>query len=97
LRLRTREGYALRLTPDHRVRRVSKKTRWRLESEWVAAETLRSGDEIVIHDHRARTDWPGPYGRDEGYLIGLLIGDGTHERVVVNVAKFDERVQRKLK
>jgi predicted thioesterase len=25
-----------------------------------------------------------------------LIGDGTHERVVVNVAKFDVRVQRKL-
>src|SRR5262245_4515569 len=25
-----------------------------------------------------------------------LIGDGTHERVVVNVAKFDERVRRKL-
>jgi fluoroacetyl-CoA thioesterase len=26
-----------------------------------------------------------------------LIGDGSHERVVVNVAKFDQRVQRKLK
>ena len=26
-----------------------------------------------------------------------LIGDGTHERVVVNVARFDARVQRKLK
>lgn len=26
-----------------------------------------------------------------------LIGDGTHERVVVNLAKFDQRVQRKLK
>jgi fluoroacetyl-CoA thioesterase len=25
-----------------------------------------------------------------------LIGEGTHERVVVNVAKFDQRVQRKL-
>ena len=24
------------------------------------------------------------------------IGDGTHERVVVNVAKFDERVRRKI-
>ena len=24
------------------------------------------------------------------------IGDGTHQRVVVNVARFDERVQRKL-
>jgi predicted thioesterase len=26
-----------------------------------------------------------------------LIGDGTHERVVVNVAKFDLRVQKKLR
>jgi fluoroacetyl-CoA thioesterase len=26
-----------------------------------------------------------------------LIGDGSHERVVVNVAKFDQRLQRKLK
>ena len=26
-----------------------------------------------------------------------LLGDGTHERVVVNVAKFDQRVQKKLK
>lgn len=25
-----------------------------------------------------------------------LIGDGAHERVIVNVAKFDQRVQRKL-
>src|SRR5262245_40923469 len=25
-----------------------------------------------------------------------LIGDGVHERVVVNVSKFDERVKRKL-
>ena len=25
-----------------------------------------------------------------------LIGDGSHERVVVNVAKFDQRVQRKM-
>jgi fluoroacetyl-CoA thioesterase len=25
-----------------------------------------------------------------------LIGDGIHERVIVNVAKFDQRVQRKL-
>ena len=26
-----------------------------------------------------------------------VIGDGTHERVVVNVARFDDRVQRKLR
>jgi fluoroacetyl-CoA thioesterase len=26
-----------------------------------------------------------------------VIGDGTHERVVVNVARFDDRVQRKMR
>ena len=26
-----------------------------------------------------------------------VIGDGTHERVVVNMARFDDRVQRKLR
>jgi fluoroacetyl-CoA thioesterase len=25
-----------------------------------------------------------------------LVGDGSHERMVVNVAKFDQRVQKKL-
>jgi fluoroacetyl-CoA thioesterase len=25
-----------------------------------------------------------------------IIGDGTHQRVIVNVARFDERVQKKL-
>jgi fluoroacetyl-CoA thioesterase len=31
--------------------------------------------------------------RDEGEVIG----DGTHQRVVVNVSRFDERVQRKVR
>ena len=26
-----------------------------------------------------------------------VIGDGTHERVVVNVARFDDRVRRKVR
>jgi predicted thioesterase len=26
-----------------------------------------------------------------------VIGDGTHQRVVVNVSRFDERVQRKVR
>ena len=40
-------------------------------------------------------------GRNVSFLLEAhdekeLIGDGTHERVVVNVAKFDQRVARKL-
>ena len=77
LRLRTTNGYGLRLTADHPVRRVATKTRWRLAGEWVAAGELRPGDEVVLNDHRAAGDWAGAYGEDEGYLIGLLLGNGT--------------------
>ena len=40
-------------------------------------------------------------GRSISFRLGArdereLIGDGSHQRVVVNVAKFDQRVQRKL-
>ena len=37
------------------------------------------------------------YFRVEAHDERELIGDGRHERVVVNVARFDERVQRKLR
>jgi predicted thioesterase len=35
--------------------------------------------------------------RVEAFDDNERIGDGTHARVVVNVARFDERVQRKLR
>ena len=77
LSLRTREGYRLRLTADHRVRRVARKTRHSLELDWVEAGQLQAGDEIVLNDHRALTGWSGQGNEAEGYLIGLLLGDGT--------------------
>jgi ribonucleoside-diphosphate reductase alpha chain len=76
-RLVTREGFALRLTADHLVRRVSVCTRWRTELEWTPAASLAPGDKILLNDHRAKVSWNGLYGENEGYLIGLLIGDGT--------------------
>jgi fluoroacetyl-CoA thioesterase len=49
----------------------------------------------------ARAEVTGVEGRTIRFRVEAhdekeLIGDGTHERVVVNVAKFDQRVQRKL-
>ncbi|WP_163334587.1 hypothetical protein, partial [Klebsiella aerogenes] len=35
------------------------------------------GDELMLHDHRALQGWDGPHSEAEGYLLGLLIGDGT--------------------
>ena len=75
--IRTKEGYSLRLTGDHPVLRVKKKTRHTLEKEWSCAADLRPGDEIMLHDHRVLSGWNGLYGEKEGYLMGLLMGDGT--------------------
>lgn len=75
--LQTVEGYQLRLTADHRVRRVTRFDRFHLETEWCEAGRLRAGDRVVLNDHRQHHGWDGPYGFDEGYLLGLLMGDGT--------------------
>ena len=85
--LKTEEGHALRLTPDHRVRRVEAKTRYVLSTQWVEAALLQSGDEILLHDHRALGGWEGKGTQGEGYLLGLLVGDGTlkADKAVISV------------
>ncbi len=77
LRLSSREGFSLRLTANHPVRKVTRQTRWSRSAEWVPAGDLRPGDTILVNDHRAAPSWGGTLGEDEGYLIGLLLGDGT--------------------
>ena len=79
-RLHTREGHAVRLTADHPVLRVSRLTRDVRETEWVKAAELQPDDQIVLHDHRTLDAWQGAHTEAEGYLIGLLIGDGTLKR-----------------
>ncbi|TDA69799.1 MAG: TSCPD domain-containing protein [Clostridia bacterium] len=77
VRLTTREGYQVRLTPDHHILLVVDQTRYRLTSEWVPVNELKPGDKILLHNHRALTGWPGELGEGEGYLLGLLVGDGV--------------------
>jgi ribonucleoside-diphosphate reductase alpha chain len=75
--MQTEDGYRLRLTADHRVRRVARLTRWNLATEWCAAGDLAAGDRVLLNDHRGNTEWNGALTREEGYLLGLLVGDGT--------------------
>ena len=79
--MHTREGYRLTLTADHRVRKIGRRTRWSTEWEWAEAGTLKAGDEILLHDHHDAPHWGSPEtaarDADEGYLLGLLIGDGV--------------------
>lgn len=77
VRLQTVEGHALRLTANHRVRRVTRQTRWSVETEWCEAGQLAAGDRVLLNNHRDGGEWQGAHTREEGYLLGLLVGDGT--------------------
>lgn len=77
LTLKTNEGYTLRATGDHLILRVNKKPRSTAQTEWIKLEDLKPGDKLVLHDHRHFDGWQGLYGENEGYLMGLLIGDRT--------------------
>ena len=93
-KLKTREGHALRLTADHPVLRVKQLTRHLRETEWTKAGELRADDQIVLHDHRALTGWAGAYGANEGYLMGLLIGDGTLKEDKAVLSVWDAQMKR---
>ncbi len=75
--LRTREGYRLRLTANHPVLKVTRMTRHTMETAWAETGTLAPGDPIIIHDHAENPSWEGSGTYGEGYLLGLLVGDGT--------------------
>ena len=77
LRITTREGHSLRLTHDHLVRRVVRGSRTRRSFDWVPAAQLHADDELVLNDHRSFCEWDGAGTEGEGYLLGLLIGDGS--------------------
>ncbi len=77
VRLQTEEGHSLRLTADHRVRRISQQNRWTQQTEWCAAGELKSGDRVLLNNHRSGNQWSGARTQEQGYLLGLLVGDGT--------------------
>ena len=79
-RLRTREGYEVRLTADHRVM---------TNDGWVAAGDLKPDQEIYILDQS------GGFGQDGseemGQLLGWLIGDGTLNKNQAVLSFFDRK------
>ncbi|WP_132147050.1 LAGLIDADG family homing endonuclease [Luteibacter rhizovicinus] len=87
VKLATDQGYQLRLTADHRVRKVVRKTRWALDTDWCAAGDLRPGDEVLLNNHRGGNAWAGKYTFEQGFLLGLLVGDGTlkNDKAVLSV------------
>jgi predicted thioesterase len=66
----------------------------RLDVRHIAATPV--GMRVTAFAEVLRVEGRTVYFRVEARDEVELIGDGSHDRVVVNVAKFDQRVQRKL-
>ncbi len=79
-KLTTREGFEIDLTIDHLVMKVKRLTRYKMEAEWVKVSDLKKGDKILLNNHREENSWNGKFTFEEGYLTGLLLGDGTLKR-----------------
>jgi ribonucleotide reductase alpha subunit len=89
LKLTTREGFALRLTANHRVLAAPYLSRKTERLEWVEAGSLQPGDQIKLHNQR-ETEWGGEGTFDEGWLLGSLVGDGTFDQKTAKLTFWGE-------
>ncbi len=93
IKLETFEGYSLRLTSNHLIKKAVLDNPRALKYEWCEAGSLKPGDYVVLNNHRQNADWKGQYNYQEGYLTGLLVGDGTlkSDKAVLSVWNYPVR------
>lgn len=77
VKLKTEEGYELRLTENHLLEVVTYHSRKVERTQWKEAGTLKPGDLVKLHTHRTQLTWHSHGTFDEGWLLGSLVGDGT--------------------
>jgi len=98
LQIQTDRGYELKVTEDHLIRVAEKVTRDKIYETWKPAGQLKPGDKILLSNNRG-IKWNGKATFDEGYLLGLLLGNGTlkPEGGVISVREDDEGSQSVIK
>lgn len=94
IKITTKEGYSLRLTANHRIQRIAGLTRYVKKTEWCEAGSLQAGDRVILHNHQSNISWDGAHTKEEGYLLGLLIGDGTLkvDKAILSVWKTSSKI-----
>ncbi len=76
-KLVTERGFELRLTGNHKLKKLVAQDRETQETAWTQVAELSAGDSIVLSNHRGVSPWTGAGTFAEGWLLGSLIGDGT--------------------
>lgn len=94
LRVSTKQGFVLSATPNHLWATVKKNPRRSLSTDglqdvvWVATQDLQSGDHIVVNRH-LNLSWPGAGSEEEGYLLGVFLGDGVFCEDTARISSWD--------
>lgn len=70
--VQTKEGYTVRATEDHRFL-----VNYGGQHIWRELKDLELEDELIVSDVGIFNNWKGPGTKQEGYILGLLFGDGT--------------------
>ena len=76
LRVETEEGFSVRLTGNHLILKVASSARSTVRAEWIETKNIKPGDRLLLHNHRYLGNWQGDFGEAEGYVAGLLLGEG---------------------
>lgn len=76
LKITTDRGYEIQATEDHLIRTASDVSRFMIKEKWTKAGAIKAGDVLILSNNRD-IQWNGRGTEEEGYLLGMLIGDGT--------------------
>ena len=91
----TNSGYRVKATANHLFFVAENVSRKRIKTTWKKLEDLKAGTDILLLSNNCGLEWVGEGNFGEGYLIGLLIGDGTikEENALISVWGENEGVK----
>ena len=74
--IETNEGFKIKATANHLIKKVSKIDRYKKETTWTAVSGLKQGDLLNLNNHE-NLSWNGKGNKEIGWLLGSLLGDGN--------------------
>ena len=76
-KIKTTEGYSLKLTEEHPVMIAGRNASGDLIGKWRNARDLRLGDSIILNDARLFNDWEGEGDFEEGKEVANMIAEAS--------------------